>query len=60
MACTKRKLVDAINSYASARTTGDRNLIQMSAQLLQNTIETLEFEPEPEIESETFVETAEN
>lgn len=48
MACTKRQLVDLINSYATARATGDGNLINMSAQLLQAAVETLEFEPEPE------------
>lgn len=60
MACTKRELVDAINSYASARTTGDRNLIQMSANLLQNMIETLEFAPESEAEADAAEESAES
>lgn len=50
MACTKRQLVEAINSYAAARATGDGNLINMSAQLLQASIDSLEFEPEPEAE----------
>lgn len=48
MACTKRQFVDLINSYATARATGDGNLINMSAQLLQAAVETLEFEPESE------------
>jgi hypothetical protein len=53
MACTKRQLVDAINSYAAARATGDGNLISMSAQLLQTAIESLEFaEEEPVAEEE--------
>ena len=43
---TKSQLLSAINSYASARITNDSNLLQFSAQLLQQTIETLEFEPE--------------
>lgn len=43
---TKSQLLSAINSYASARITNDNNLLQFSAQLLQQTIETLEFEPE--------------
>lgn len=50
MACTKRQLIDLINSYATARATGDGNLINMSAQLLQAAVETLEFAPEPEEE----------
>jgi hypothetical protein len=53
MACTKRQLVEAINSYAAARATGDSNLINMSAQLLQNSIDSLEFEPEPEVAEES-------
>lgn len=54
MACKKSELVGAINSYAAARATGDNALQQMSAQLLQNTVDTLEFEPEevPEEKSE--------
>lgn len=55
MACTKRQLVDLINSYATARATGDGNLINMSAQLLQAAVDTLEFEPEPEETEETEV-----
>ncbi len=46
MACKKSELVGAINSFATARASGDGALQQMSAQLLQNTIKTLEFEPE--------------
>ena len=46
MACKKSELVGAINSFATARASGDGALQQMSAQLLQNTIETLEFAPE--------------
>lgn len=52
MACKKSELVGAINSFATARASGDVALQQMSAQLLQNTIETLEFEAE-EIPEET-------
>lgn len=52
MACKKSELVGAINSFATARASGDVALQQMSAQLLQNTIETLEFEAE-EIAEET-------
>ena len=59
MACKKSELVGAINSFATARASGDNALQQMSAQLLQNTIDTLEFEPEEvakesaEVEEET-------
>lgn len=49
MACTKRQLVEAINSYAAARATGDGNLINMSAQLLQTAIDSLEFSEEEEV-----------
>ena len=56
MACTKRQLVESINSYASARATGDANLINMSAQLLQSAIESLEFEPEEEVAEESEAE----
>ena len=58
MACKKSELVGAINSFATARASGDGALQQMSAQLLQNTIETLEFEPE-EVAEESKEEQAE-
>ena len=48
MACKKSELVAAINSFATARATGDRTLQQLSAQLVENAINTLEFEPEEE------------
>jgi hypothetical protein len=53
MACKKSELVSAINSFASARATGDGNLVAFSAQLVQQYVETLEFDDEDE-------ETAEN
>jgi len=53
MACKKSELVSAINSFASARSTGDGNLVAFSAQLVQQYVETLEFDDEDE-------ETAEN
>jgi hypothetical protein len=56
MACKKSELVGAINSFATARASGDNALQQMSAQLLQNTIETLEFEPEEVAEETTEAE----
>jgi hypothetical protein len=56
MACKKSELVGAINSFATARASGDGALQQMSAQFLQNTIETLEFEPEEVAEENTVAE----
>ena len=46
MACKKSQLVSAINSFGSARATGDGNLIAFAADLIGKLIETLEFEPE--------------
>ena len=48
MPCKKTELVSAINSFASARATGDANLINYSGQLVSEFIETLEFSPEEE------------
>ena len=48
MACKKSELVSAINSFASARVSGDANLIQFAGQLLGQFVETLEFTPEEE------------
>ena len=48
MACKKSELVSAVNSYANARVAVDANLINFSAQLLQQMIETLEFAEEEE------------
>ena len=54
MACKKSDLVAAVNSYASARLTGDTPLVKMAAEALQNIVDTLEFAPEEEVEeSET-------
>ena len=50
MACKKSELVSAINSYASARVTGDGNLQGYASTLLQQLIDTLEFAPEEEQE----------
>lgn len=47
----KSELVSAINSYATARAAGDANLINLSAQLLQQAIDQLEFESEQEAET---------
>jgi hypothetical protein len=48
MACRKSELVSAINSFATARTTGDGNLIAFSVNMIGQLIDTLEFEPEEE------------
>ena len=50
MACKKSELVSAINSYASARLTGDGNLQNYASNLLQQLVETLEFAPEEDEE----------
>ena len=47
-ACKKSELVSAINSFASARASGDANLVQFAGQLVGQFIETLEFAPEAE------------
>jgi len=52
MACKKSELVSAINSYASARASGDINLINFSTQLVQEYVETLEYADEDENSSE--------
>lgn len=53
MACKQSELVEAINSYAAARTTGDSKLQQFSATYLQELIKTIDFNPEDEVEEET-------
>jgi hypothetical protein len=51
MPCTKEQLATAINSYSTARVTGDEALIQMAVNRLTELIDTLPFpEPEPEPE----------
>jgi len=59
MACKKSELVSAINSFGSARATGDGNLIAFSANLIGQLINTLEFEPEEAPAEETEVKEAE-
>jgi len=51
MPCTKEELVSAINSYAAARVSNDATLIQVAAQLLSGTVDTLEF-AEPVVEED--------
>jgi hypothetical protein len=59
MACKKSELVSAINSFGSARTTGDGNLIGFSVNLIGQLIDTLEFAPEEELVAEEEVKEAE-
>lgn len=58
MACTKSQLVSAINSFGSARATGDGNLIAFSGNLIGQLLETLEFEPEEKAVEDTEVKEA--
>ena len=59
MACKKSELVSAINSFGSARATGDGNLIGFSVSLIGQLIDTLEFAPEEEVVEDTEVKEAE-
>jgi len=62
MACKKSELISAINSFGSARATGDNNLIQFAANLIGQLVETLDFTPEEEpiSEDELAAERADN
>ena len=62
MACKKSELISALNSFGSARATGDGNLIQFSVNLIGQLIDTLEFAPEEEpiSEGELAAERADN
>lgn len=55
MVCKKSELVSAINSFGSARATGDANLIAFAANMIGTLIDTLEFglEEEQPTEEET-------
>ena len=46
MPCKKSELVQAINTFSNARTTNDPNLINFSAKLLEQFVDTLEFAEE--------------
>ena len=59
MACKKSELVSAINSFGSARATGDGNLIAFSVNMIGQLIDTLEFEPEEAPAEEAEVKEAE-
>lgn len=62
MACKKSELVSAINSFGSARATGDGNLIKFAVNLISQLMETLEFEPEEDtvLDDELVAERADN
>ena len=48
MAFKKSELVSAVNSFASARVSGDANLIAFAVKLITDLIETIDFAPEEE------------
>ena len=52
MACKKSELVSAINSFGSARATGDSNLIGFAGNMIGTLLDTLEFGPEEEPKKE--------
>ena len=56
MTCKKSELVSAINSFGSARATGDANLIAFAANMIGSLLDTLEFSPEEEVKTELPVE----
>ena len=53
MACKKSELVTAINTYVNARLTNDNNLINYAGNVLQQRIDSVEFEPEEEATEES-------
>jgi len=55
MACTKQELVNAINAFASARTSGDATLQNFSARLVETCINSLEFAEEEQLEESEAV-----
>ena len=57
MACKKTELVQAIQTYATARATNDPNLISFGANLLDQFLETIEFAPEEEAVDEEIVQS---
>jgi hypothetical protein len=56
MAPTKNQLVSAINSFGSARASGDANLIAFAANLIGELIDALEFAPEETQKTEEVTE----
>lgn len=59
MACKKSELITAINSYVSARLTGDAPLIGAAANMLQPVLDSLDYAPEDETPEEEANEDAE-
>lgn len=59
MACKKSELVAAINSYSTARATGDGMLINAAAQILQPLVDSLEYAEEEAEAKEAAREAAE-
>ena len=49
MTCKKSDLISAINSFGAARASGDNTLLAFSVNLVQNLLDTLEFEGEGEV-----------
>ena len=60
MACKKSELAQAINTFSNARATNDPNLINFSAKLLEQYIDTLEYAPEDEPVAEEVVESSDS
>ena len=61
MPITKEELVSAINSYATARASGDPNLMSFSAKLVEQAIGQLDFaasttEPETAVSADESLE----
>ena len=56
MACKKSELVSAINSFGSARATGDPNLVNFAAGLIGQLLDTLEFGAEEDVSPDTEIE----
>ena len=52
MACKKSELVGAINSFAAARVSGDPNLLAFSARLVEEYVNSLDYESEGEEETD--------
>ena len=59
MACKKSELAQAINTYTSARVSGDPNLVNFASQLLTQYMDTLEYDPEEETVEEAEAVVAE-
>jgi hypothetical protein len=52
MACKKSELIATINSYASARVTGDALLVNAAVAMLQPVLDSLDYTPEGELQAE--------